>query len=255
MTHRAMTPILRSINATIDGVSLSDIGDVDAVVTSPPYKTKDGYGDDLMIDLGTVLSGCMKPGARAFINFGQLKEDFARAMSIPMLVTMTNDLKVGQTIIWAKSVVVDGAQRGHYQPIRSDHILNYCWEFIFTFVKPPERKLDRLSIGVGFADKTNLTRGTRGKNGDKHCAGDIWLIPYKTTGAQRKKKHVYEFPEELVERCLKVSDLTPGATVLDPFGGSGTTACVAKKLGYNSVIIDRNQDCLEIARERWDEQR
>jgi DNA modification methylase len=39
-------------------------------------------------------------------------------------------------------------------------------------------------------------------------------------------------------------------TVLDPFGGSGTTAAVAKELGRSAVLIDLNADYLRLARAR-----
>ncbi len=111
--------------------------------------------------------------------------------------------------------------------------------------------MDRLSIGVGFTDKSNMKRGSRGKHGDLHCAGDVWFIPYTTTGSSKKKKHKYEFPEELVEKCLRISNLSPGDTVLEPFLGSGTTICVAKRLGLNAYGIDREN--VETARKRWEE--
>lgn len=45
------------------------------------------------------------------------------------------------------------------------------------------------------------------------------------------------YPEELVERCLEgTSD--PGDLVLDPFGGAGTTAVVANRMGRKAVAFD-----------------
>jgi len=39
-------------------------------------------------------------------------------------------------------------------------------------------------------------------------------------------------------------------TVLDPFGGSGTTTMMCEKLGRNSVYIDLNPEYVELAKER-----
>jgi site-specific DNA-methyltransferase (adenine-specific) len=39
--------------------------------------------------------------------------------------------------------------------------------------------------------------------------------------------------------------------VLDPFGGSGTTGVVAKRLGKNSIRIDIKPEYLEIAMKRF----
>jgi len=115
--------------------------------------------------------------------------------------------------------------------------LNYCWEYIFVFSSYGGKDLDRLGIGVEFSDKTNLKRGSRGKHGDLHCAGDIWFIPYETTGSSKKKAHVYEYPLELVQRCVELSSASVG--IFDPFMGSGQTAIAGKAAGldvYGSEI-------------------
>lgn len=228
-------------------------GGVDVMVTSPPYKPEDGYSDALMVRLGALANEALCVGGRFFLNFGQLRDDFDRPLRAQRLIAGAGkDLRVGQTIVWAKSIAIDGAQRGHYQPLNSEKYLNYCWEYIFTYFKLEETPIDRLSLGVPYADKSNLKRGTRGKNGDLHCGGDLWFVPYKTTGKTRKKKHRHEFPEPLVERCLKVAGLKPGATVLEPFCGGGTTAAVSKRLGFNCITIDIEEDNLRDARERWE---
>lgn len=41
-----------------------------------------------------------------------------------------------------------------------------------------------------------------------------------------------------------------GGTVLDPFGGAGTTGLVAEKLQRNAVLIELSEDYAELARER-----
>lgn len=45
------------------------------------------------------------------------------------------------------------------------------------------------------------------------------------------------FPEELVERCLEGTS-GPGDLVLDPFGGAGTTAAVATRMGRRAACFD-----------------
>jgi site-specific DNA-methyltransferase (adenine-specific) len=48
--------------------------------------------------------------------------------------------------------------------------------------------------------------------------------------------------------------VTPkGGIVLDPFGGSGTTACSAIKCGYGYVIIEKEQNHVEIINKRISE--
>jgi hypothetical protein len=51
------------------------------------------------------------------------------------------------------------------------------------------------------------------------------------------------------------SGLTPEpATILDPFGGSGTTALVARKLGRKCILIELNPDYCELASDRLSQQ-
>lgn len=234
----------------------------DCAVFSPPYKTKDGYSSSLMAALGRLLARVMKPSTRMFMDFGQLREGFWRPLYAAMHLAAgrldriddqeSYVLQPGQTIAWVKSMAIDGPVRGHCTPLNSAKTLNYGWEYVFTLWKGPvEPDMDKLAVGVPYADKTNLTRGTRGKNGDLRCAGDAWFIPYKTTGATTKKSHVYEFPEELVERCFKVAGMRPGMTIYEPFLGGGTTAVVAKRMGLNVYATERDPATVEAAIDRW----
>lgn len=45
------------------------------------------------------------------------------------------------------------------------------------------------------------------------------------------------------------------ATVLDPFGGSGTTALVADRLGRDAILVDLNADYVALAERRLAEER
>lgn len=59
------------------------------------------------------------------------------------------------------------------------------------------------------------------------------------------------FPERLAEFFIK-SFCRPGGIVLDPFCGSGTTICVAKKLGRSGIGIEIRESQCEIIRKRLD---
>lgn len=61
--------------------------------------------------------------------------------------------------------------------------------------------------------------------------------------------HFATFPPELVERCL-TAGCPKGGTVLDPFGGAGTTALVADQMQLDATIIELNPDYVHIALKR-----
>ena len=69
---------------------------------------------------------------------------------------------------------------------------------------------------------------------------------------ERRKGHPNQLPEKYVERIvLAYSD--EGDTVFDPFGGSGTTITVAKKLGRNGVTTDISEWNCESIKQRLKE--
>jgi site-specific DNA-methyltransferase (adenine-specific) len=60
--------------------------------------------------------------------------------------------------------------------------------------------------------------------------GDTWYFPRVCgTFKERAGWHGCQMPEQLLGRIIRACS-NPGETVLDPFGGSGTTLAVAKKL-------------------------
>lgn len=61
--------------------------------------------------------------------------------------------------------------------------------------------------------------------------------------------HFATFPPELAARCIRAG-CPPGGLVLDPFGGAGTTALVALRLGRRAALIELNPDYADIAAER-----
>ncbi len=74
---------------------------------------------------------------------------------------------------------------------------------------------------------------------------DVWNISTQPC----KDAHFAVFPEKLVEPCI-LAGSKEGDTVLDPFGGSGTTGYVANRLGRHAIIIEINPKYADIARNR-----
>jgi DNA modification methylase len=63
--------------------------------------------------------------------------------------------------------------------------------------------------------------------------------------------HFATFPEKLIEPCI-LAGCPAGGTVLDPFGGSGTTGRAAAKHGRDAILIELNPDYGKLIDERTD---
>ncbi|WP_323011098.1 site-specific DNA-methyltransferase [Paracoccus sp. (in: a-proteobacteria)] len=61
--------------------------------------------------------------------------------------------------------------------------------------------------------------------------------------------HFATFPPELATRCISAG-CPPGGLVLDPFGGAGTTALSALRLGRRAALVELNPEYAAIARRR-----
>lgn len=95
-----------------------------------------------------------------------------------------------------------------------------------------------------FTGENNTTRkmldGSHGRN-----KRSVWTVTTKPfSGA-----HFATFPEELIMPCI-LAGCPEGGTVLDPFGGAGTTALAAHKHNRNAVLCELNPEYAELARAR-----
>ncbi|MBQ7545247.1 MAG: site-specific DNA-methyltransferase [Synergistaceae bacterium] len=81
-------------------------------------------------------------------------------------------------------------------------------------------------------------------NGGKQL-GSVWTFPVcagreRLKGSDGKKLHSTQKPQALLERIIAISSRL-GDVVLDPFGGTMTTAAAAKKLGRRYIMIEREK--------------
>lgn len=93
-------------------------------------------------------------------------------------------------------------------------------------------------------------RGSRGLRNYEPAPLSVWVMGT----APFSEAHFATFPPELVERCLKAG-CPKGGTVLDPFGGAGTTALVADQMQLDATIIELNPDYVHIAVRRLENNR
>ena len=73
----------------------------------------------------------------------------------------------------------------------------------------------------------------------------VWTIPTKPF----KGAHFATFPPDLIRPCI-LAGCPKDGTVLDPFGGSGTTALVALEEGRKAVLCELNTDYIALAHKR-----
>ena len=72
---------------------------------------------------------------------------------------------------------------------------------------------------------------------------------WEVTTQPFKEAHFATFPPALIEPCIKAG-CPIGGTVLDPFGGSGTTGLVADRLKRNAILIELNPEYAAMAARR-----
>lgn len=103
-----------------------------------------------------------------------------------------------------------------------------------------EQVIPGQSVGTHRPDReeSQYDLGTRNKR-------SVWTVatmPFK-------EAHFATFPPALIEPCV-LAGCPLGGTVLDPFGGAGTTGLVADRLGRDAILIELNPEYAAIAEKR-----
>ncbi len=100
--------------------------------------------------------------------------------------------------------------------------------------------------------------GPRSRQNASFSAAVADLVPMRnkrsvwaTTAEPFSEAHFATFPPALIEPCI-MAGCPIGGTVLDPFGGAGTTGLVADRLQRHSILIELNPAYAAIARRRID---
>lgn len=82
---------------------------------------------------------------------------------------------------------------------------------------------------------------------------DWWEIPFINSQAKERIDYATQKPEALLERVIKASS-NENSIVCDFFGGSGTTAAVAERLGRRWITCDIGKPASLIMRKRFIDQ-
>jgi site-specific DNA-methyltransferase (adenine-specific) len=234
---------------------------VDVICTSPPYNIDVDYHQhddrkpravylDWLGERFTEFNRVLKPNGSFFLNIGiGTKDD----MTLPYAI-IDRALAAGHVlqnrIVWVKAIAAaDGVVRGHNKPVNSPLYLTRMFEDVLHFTKHANVPLDKLAIGVPYADKSNIAR--RGHAQDLRDRGNVWYIDYATVQSKSEKfNHPAGFPVELPTWCIMLHGLRPNLVVLDPFLGAGTTLVATQQLGCHGIGIEIDSQYVETARKR-----
>lgn len=220
-------------------------GSVDVVFTSPPYNmnlrirngkycsrqivkeisTKyENFDDNLPMNdyfefNKKVITECLRVSDLVFYNVQFLTGNK------PALFKIMGEFhkNIKEFIVWDKC---------NAQPAIGKNILNSQFEVLLVLQgSAPESRSFKTA---------QFSRGT---------LSNIWKIK---RGRNLFKTHGAVFPIEIAEKVI--SNFTEqGATVLDPFMGSGTTGVACKNLNRNFIGIELDDKYFEIAKERINE--
>jgi site-specific DNA-methyltransferase (adenine-specific) len=226
-------------------------GSIDLVVTSPPYNlgikyrtysdrpTRKAYLD-WCEEWAAEICRVLKPAGSFFLNVGAAPSN--PMLPHELLMRLRNFFILQNTIHWIKAISIDeggesAISRGHFKPISSRRFLNDCHEYVFHVTISGRVELDRLALGVPYADKSNIARWSHTGGADLRCRGNTWFVPYETIKSRDKQRpHPATFPIQLAENCIKLHGVTRVQTMLDPFLGIGNSAMAAQRCGVKRFI-------------------
>jgi DNA modification methylase len=258
-----MTGRMRSVPTIIVGDVLQALDllpdqSVQCIVTSPPYddlRTYGGYSWDFE-KTAHELHRVLCAGGVLCWNVGDSVQDGSETLTSFKQAIYFKEVvgfRVHDTMIYEK------LNFGHPEKVRYHQLFEYV--FVLSKGAPrcfnPLRDKPNAWAGTGTWGKNtvrerdgSMTARTRNIITEFGMRGNVWRG--KTSGQERGTQgslHPAAMPEWLA--CdLMLSWSNPGDTVLDPFGGSGTTALVAQRHGRSAILIELNPAYVEIARKR-----
>jgi DNA modification methylase len=187
--------------------------------------------------------------AQPLIDAGIKKKDL---IGIPWMLAFAlraDGWFLRQDIIWSKPNPMpestrDRCTKAHEYLFLLSKSARYHYDSEAISEELADTSVARLAQNVGgqagserVPGKINGAMKVVGGHGNKRNRRSVWTV----ATAPYREAHFATFPPALIEPCI-LAGCPAGGTVLDPFGGSGTTGMVAQKLGRRAVLIDLNRD-------------
>lgn len=240
-----------------DSQNMSDVADslIDLVITSPPYnvgRKYTQYNDNLTLEgylamLDRVWKECervMKPGARIAVN---VPHGTGRQPYLPLGSAVTLQLQsrfeLLGTIIWRKTSATLRTSWGSWRRPDSPYLRDVCELIIIA------KTSGSLDIPQEFfvRDKNKTVSPWLSAKEFVSLTRDYW--EFETSNPAQSNGHPASFPVELPRRLIKLFGYS-GATVLDPFAGSGTVGLAARELGCSAILCDVDPNYCEMMADR-----
>lgn len=226
---------------------------VDMVVTSPPYddlrtyNNGDAWTFDVFKNVCSQIVRVLKPGGvcvwnvnDATINGGETGSSFKQVLHF-----MSEGMLLADTMIWEKTGSgALGSQRVYGQNFEYMFILSKGKHTTFNPIKDRKNVIGsgKVSTNGGLKEGKGTNRTVERQPFGKR--NNIWRID-----PQRLSDHPAPFPVSFAQDHI-ISWSNEGETVLDPFGGSGTTAIAAENAGRKWICIERDEEYAAKAMDR-----
>ena len=238
----------------VAGLRALPAASVDLVVTSPPYNLGIAYSqfEDTSgreqylawsLEWAAEIRRVLRPEGSFFLNVGSSPAN--PFLPHELVLALRPLFALQNTFHWIKSVTIETRageeiSAGHFKPINSQRFVTDCHEYVFHLTHTGHVPLDRLAVGVAYADKSNIARWKHTREAglrDRRCRGNNWFIPYRTiTSRSADRPHPATFPVELAARCIRLHGARPELVMLDPFLGLGHSALAARECGIGRFI-------------------
>ena len=221
---------------------------VDHVITDPPYSehvhSKSRAGARSLTDVGDIPGRCShKPSNSAIsraVDFG------FDALSEEMRDVCGRHFR---RVAKRWRLVFSDIESCHLWRIamaEEDYVRTGIWHKIGA---TPQFTGDRPAVAAEAITISHASGRKRWNGGGRH---GIWSYPIELDRLARgRTPRVHPTQKPLALMLALVADFTdPGDLILDPFGGSGTTAVAALRLGRRVIVCELDPRHAAVARER-----
>lgn len=223
---------------------------VHCVITSPPYNVSveyDGYTDfinwidyrDLAQDSAREMERVLVEGGRVWVNVPPAVPEQPNGNLYRQSLQHIWHQALGMagftyrdTVVWRQDSHDGACAWGSWKRPSAPN-LRGCWEAVLSFYKGQYKRTPP-TVGEKLIEAYENYEDADTLGGEwTDLVRNVWDI----TPARGSKYGPAPFPLELPARCIRLSTW-PGELVLDPFGGSGTTAKAADILNRVGVSVD-----------------